>query len=236
MLGSLWGDSVSACQRFEAEGLARFVAGEPPDPHLESCPSCQAALASYQRVAAALAQDVEAPRQGWEANVWAKLAEPASARPGVPWPILLGLAGALAALAVVFVRTGGPETLALSAQVERGQRPLVRGGVPKAGELQSAAPGDVLHLLAKVPRRKLSDLRVYRGSNELVFSCANNPACTHSEDGLEARVPLERLGSYRILLLAADNALPAPSGNLDADYAAALRAGTATESAPVEVL
>jgi hypothetical protein len=235
VLGSLWSNAVSPCDRFEGEGLARFVAGEPPDPHLDSCPDCQAALASYKRVAAALAQALEAPPRGWEAKVWAKLPE-ASVRPRVPWPIVLGLGATLAALAVVFVRTGGPETLALTAQLERGQRPLVRGSAPKAGEVQSAAPGDVLHLVAKVPRRKLGDLRVYRGTEELVFQCATSAACTHFQDGLEARVPLLRLGSYRVLLIAADSALPAASGNLDADYAAALRAGTATESSSIEVL
>lgn len=235
MLGSLWGDAVSRCDRFEVEGLARFAAGEPPDAHLETCQDCQAALASYKRLASALALDAAAPPKGWEANVWAKLPA-ASPRQRVPWPILLGLGASLAALAVFFFRTGGPETLGLTTQVERAQRVAVRASAPKAGEVQSAAPGDVLHLVAKVPRRKHSDLRVYRGAEELVFQCATNTACIHSADGLEARVPLERLGSYRVLLLAADGALPAASGNLDADYAAGLHAGTATESSPIEVL
>ena len=100
----------------------------------------------------------------------------------------------------------------------------------------SAAPGDVLYLVAKVPRGKLGDLRVYRGTNELVFHCARSPACVRSKDGLEARVTLDRAGTYRTLLIAADGELPAPSGDLDADYAEAMRSGKATESLPVEVL
>jgi hypothetical protein len=48
-------------------------------------------------------------------------------------------------------------------------------------------------------------------------------------------VTLDRAGTYRTVALAAD-ALPAATGHLDADYAAARRAGPATESAPIEVL
>jgi hypothetical protein len=230
---------MTSCQRFEGEGLNRFVAGEPLDAHVEGCPDCQAALAGYQKVAAALRQanDVYVPPGDWEAKVWSRLAKQKAPRPGLRWAALVGLGATFAALAAFFVSSGlGPDALSLTSQVERGSGPLVRGGAVKPGEVQSAAPGDVLHLVAAVPRGKLGDLRVYRGTNELVFQCAKSAACIHSKDGLEARVTLDRVGTYRILLLAADKALPPASGGLDADYAEALRAGAATESPPIDVL
>ena len=229
---------MTSCHRFETEGLPRFVAGAPLDTHAQSCPDCQAALASYQKVADALHQAKEAfaPPGDWEAKVWSRIANQRAARPPARWA-LLGLGAAFAALAIFFVSSvGGPDALALTSQVERSTGPRVRGGAGRPGEVVSAAPGDVLYLVAKVPRGKLGDLRVYRGTNELVFHCARSPACVRSKDGLEARVTLDRAGTYRTLLIAADGELPAPSGDLDADYAEAMRSGKATESLPVEVL
>ena len=207
---------MTSCHRFETEGLPRFVAGAPLDTHAQSCPDCQAALASYQKVADALHQAKEAfaPPGDWEAKVWSRIANQRAARPPARWA-LLGLGAAFAALAIFFVSSvGGPDALALTSQVERSTGPRVRGGA----------------------RGKLGDLRVYRGTNELVFHCARSPACVRSKDGLEARVTLDRAGTYRTLLIAADGELPAPSGDLDADYAEAMRSGKATESLPVEVL
>jgi hypothetical protein len=229
---------MTSCHRFESEGLSRFVAGEPLDTHAQSCPDCQAALTSYQKVAEALrqAKDAYAPSGDWEAKVWARIANQRAARPRARWA-LLGLGAAFAALTLFFVSSvGGPDALALTSQVERNAGPRVRGEAGRPEAVVSAAPGDVLHLVAKVPRGKLGDLRVYRGTSELVFQCAKSPACVHSRDGLEARVTLERAGTYRMLLMAADKELPAATSDLDTDYAAALRSGTAKESAPIEVL
>jgi hypothetical protein len=234
---------MTPCQRFESEGLPRFVAGEPLDAHVESCQDCQVSFASYQKVAAALrqAKDAYVPTGDWEAKVWSRIANAqgarSAARSAARWPALLGLGGALGTVAIFFaLTTGGPDTLALTSQVESGPGPRVRGRATGPGDVKSAAPGDVLHLSGKVPRGKLGDLRVYRGTKELVFQCAKSPACVHSKDGLEARVTLDRAGTYRTLLIAADTELPAARGDLDTDYAAALRAGKATESPPVEVL
>jgi hypothetical protein len=229
---------MTSCHRFESEGLPRFVAGEPLDAHAEGCPDCQAALASYRKVAAALrgAKDAYVPPGDWEAKVWSRIASAQAPRSSARWVAFLGLGTALATLAVFFVTSvGGPDALGLTLQVERGTGPRVRGRAGRPGEV-SAAPGDVLYLVAKVPRGKLGELRVYRGTNELVFQCTKSPACVRTKDGLEARVTLKQVGSYRTLLIAADKELPAASGDLDADYAAAMRSGKATESPPVDVL
>jgi hypothetical protein len=229
---------MNVCDRFENEGLEHFVAGEPPDAHLESCPDCRTARASYQALASALAKagEAEVPDGAWEAKVWARIQQQGVRRR--PWAILIGLGAAAAALALFFVNSaGGPEVLAFATvQVERGPGAPVRGGTARPGEAQSAAPGDMLHLVAKVPRGKVADLRVYRGADELVFQCATTTACIRTRDTLEARVKLDRAGTYRSVALAADKQLPEATGNLDADTAAGMRAGSASESPPVEVL
>ena len=228
---------MTPCDRFERENLVRFVAGEPLDAHVESCGECRAALDNYRNVAAALrqAQDGYPAPRDWEAKVWSKLPGERARRPRAPWALVLGLSAALAALVALFLNVAaGPDTLALSQSVERGPGAIVRGTATK-GEAQSAAPGDVLHLVARVPRGKLGDVRLYRGT-ELVFQCATSPRCIRSRDGLEARVTLDRAGTYRSLAIAADKALPEASGNLDDDYAQALRSGAAQESRPLEVL
>jgi hypothetical protein len=229
---------MSVCDRFEKEGLERFVAGEPPDAHVESCPDCRSARASYQALATALAKagEAEVPDGAWEAKVWARIQQQGVRRR--PWAILVGLGAAAAALAVFFVQSaGGPEVLAFSTvQVERGPGAPVRGGPSRPGDVQSAAPGDVLHLVAKVPRGKVADLRVYRGTDELVFQCATTTACIRTGDTLEARVKLDRAGTYRSVAFAADRQLPAATGHLDADTAAGMRAGSASESPPIDVL
>jgi len=228
---------MTSCQRFEQEGLVRFVAGEPLDAHFDSCRDCQTARASYAALASALkdARDSYSPAGNWEAKVWARIQRGQDARRPRPWAAFAALGASAAALAVFFLTSsfGGPETLELATvQVERGSGATVRasrGGV-------SAAPGDVLHLVAKVPRGKLGDLRVYRGADEMVFACAKSASCVHSRDGLEARVTLDKPGIYRSIAIAADRELPVATGKLDTDYAAAMHAGSAKESPPVEVL
>ena len=222
---------MTTCDRFESEGLVRFVAGEPLDSHAQGCTDCQAALESYKKVAAALQQagDAYSPAGDWEPKVWAKVATARAARPRTPWAVVLGIGATVAALGVLFLNfAGGPDSLSLTTQtLEHGAGAMVRG---------TAAPGDVLHLVAQVPRGKLGDLRVYRGTGELVFQCATSPLCIRSRDRLEAKVTLDRAGIYRVLLIGADKVLPVATGSVDADYAAAIRSGGAQESPPIEVL
>ena len=236
MPGSLGSDALTACDRFESEGLARFVAGEPLEPHFETCADCRAARASYEAVALALQQAREAydPPGDWEAKVWARIqSERAPQRSR--WAALLGAAATAAAVAVFFVSSmGGPDKLRLTDSFERGSSLVVRGGGSRGGDVRSAAPGDVWHLVVQVPRGKVGGLRVYRGTNELVFQC-DKSSCSGSKDALEARVTLGRAGTYRAIIIAADKELPAASGTLDADYAAARRAGSAEQSLPIPV-
>jgi hypothetical protein len=230
---------MTACDRFESEGLTRFVAGEPLDAHFENCADCRAARASYQAVALALeqAREAYAPPGDWEAKVWAKIQRKEGARQRPRWPALLGFGATVAAAALVFVTSaGGPAALVVAANdIAPGSGQVVRAVASARGDVRAASPGNVWHISMKAPRGKARELRVYRGTNELVFQCTTSAACAHSKDGLEAWVPLDRVGTYRYVAIAADKAVPPATGNLDTDYAAALRSGTATESsAPSE--
>lgn len=227
---------MTACNRFETEGLERFVAGEPLDAHFESCPDCRSAVSSYRAVIRTLgaAGRMYEPPGNWEARVFARIQRRRPARRR----FFLGLAAALpvAAAAVFVLRSaGGVDALELDLSVSRGGGPAVRSAPSGGGTVLSAAPGDVLHLVARLPRGKHGDLRLYRGDT-LVFQCRGSPKCVVSRDGLSADVPLERAGTYRTLVLASEQDVPQASGTLDADYAAALRAGEARQSPPIEVL
>jgi hypothetical protein len=229
---------MTDCQRFESEALSRFVADEPLDAHFDTCPDCRAARSAYEAMAAALkqARDEYSPPGDWEAKVWARIRRAEDGRTRLRWPAFLG-AGAVAAVLAVLVANplGGPDSLALvTNQLEHGTGAAVRASAQ--GDVPSGAPGAVLHLVVDVPRGKVGDVRVYRGANELVFQCATQPGCTHTRRGLEAHVRLDKTGTYRTLAIAADKELPAATGNLDTDYAAAMHTGAAKESAPLEVL
>ncbi len=230
---------MSTCDRFENDGLVRFVAGEPLDAHIEACSDCRTARANYEALASALGKAREAYETpgAWEAQVWARIARQEGVRRR-PWAVFAGVGSAVAALAVLFISSaGGPPTLELATvEVERGSGAVVRGAASRSGEVKSAAPGDVLHLVAKVPRGKVGDLRVYRGADELVFQCATSSACIRTRDTLETRVKLDRAGTYRSVAFAADKTLPEATGNLDADTAAGIRAGSASDSPPIDVL
>jgi len=71
---------------------------------------------------------------------------------------------------------------------------------------------------------------------ETVAKVETDPCAEATVAYAEARVTLDRVGTYRTLLIAADKGLPAATGNLDTDHAAAISAGAAQESAPIEVL
>jgi hypothetical protein len=235
---------MSVCDRFETEGLSHFLAGEPLDAHFQTCADCRAVQSSYQTIVAALghARTAYAPPGAWEARVWAQIRndEAGHTQAAGRWAFLRWGAGAIAVAAVaVFVvqSSGGPSSLELATTLAHGDGPVVRGGPSVGGPVLSAPPGTVLELSAKIPRKnKVSDLRVYRGSNELIFQCATSPACSRSRDGIEAKVTLDKPGTYRTVVLVSEGVLPPATGDLDADYAAALRAGAARESPPIEVL
>jgi hypothetical protein len=217
---------MSACDRFEEEGLLRLEQGLPLDEHFATCSDCLAARAAYERLRgeiAAAGQEIEPP-PGWQAGVWAAIEERRSARrrPRFGW-LLLPAAAAAIVLAFVLLRRPEPPPaqLALAVEVEAGPGAVRRGA--------EAHPGDRLRLRASTAGASHAELRVYRNDRALVLRCSTEPPCRRRGDVLEAAFPLPAAGSYQPLLVTSGRPLPGTgAGGLDADVAAALGAGART--------
>lgn len=168
-----------------------------------------------QRIEAALARlgaEYEPPL-GWQARVLAAT-QPAARR---PWWAYAMPAAAVAATALCVVQfRQAPPVLALG--VEIAHRVAVRG--------QEARVGDVVRLTVSGGDGERA-LWVYRDEQRLVIRCPGDPACAMTDAGIAVALELGDVGNYAIVALAADAALPVPTGSYDDDTAAARRAGIA---------
>lgn len=214
---------MSACQRFEREGLRQLERGTRLDDHFRSCPDCRAAWAAHSRLRRRIADlggGVEPPA-GWQRRVWARIAQ-GERRPSRRGWLRLGLPAGLAAAAALLlfavVRPGpGPSPASLQVSIEAG------GGEPRRGA--EGHPGDRLVVRAVTGGAPHAELRIYRHDSDLVTLCSSRPPCRREGDEILLDLPLESIGSYQTLLLLADRPLPKPSSGLDADAGAALDAG-----------
>ena len=222
---------MSACRRFEDEGLLRLKQGLPLDDHFATCPDCLAARAAYERLEkeiAAAGEGIEPPL-GWQTRLWAAVEEKKSARRGLRgWWLLLPAAAALV-LAVLLLWPSAPPAarLALAVAVESGTGSVRRGA--------EAHPGDRLHLRAATGNAEFAELRVYRNNRVLVLRCSTAPPCQWGRGTLEAAFPLPAIGTYQTLLMTSERplpALPADSAGLDADVGKALDAGAQATLGP----
>lgn len=222
---------MSACDRFESEGLLRLEQGLPLDDHFETCPDCLAARRAHERLmgeVAAVGSDLEPPPQ-WKARVWEAIEEEPSRKRRLLWgafagtPRWLAPVGALAALVFVSaVWLAWPASeVSLSFDVVSAQGAVRRG--------DDVHPGDVLELRAATGDRRYAELRVYFNDNEIALRCSTEAPCTRDGNALEATFVLSSLGAYRPVLFISDNPLPAPFGGLDQDVGAALEAGAGYE-------
>ena len=224
---------MSACRRFEEEGLVRLEQGLPLDEHFATCPDCLAERAAYERLRgkiAAARKGLEPPL-GWQAELWAAIeVQKAARRRPRGWWLLVPAAAAvlLAVLLVLWLPVPSPARLALAVEVESGTGTVRRG--------TEAHPGDRLHLQASIGEAEHAELRVYRNERTLVFRCSTEPPCRRGKGTLEAELLLPSIGSYQSLLVTSDRSLPEAGAGLDADVTKALDAGAqATLGAEVDV-
>lgn len=228
---------MSACRRFEEEGLARIEQGLPLDDHFATCPDCLAEREVYDRLRGAIASagDGIEPPPGWQAGVWAAIEERKSARRRLRgWWFLVPAAAAaillVALAAVLLLRTPAPPSarLALAVELEAGSGPVRRG--------TEAHPGDRLHLRASTGEAVHAELRVYRNDRALVLRCSTEPPCRRRQGTLEATFLLPSIGSYQPLLVTSGQTLPEAGAGLDADVATAIETGAqATMGTEIEV-
>lgn len=212
---------MSACRRFEEEGLVRLEQGLPLDDHFETCADCLAERAFYERLRQDIAMAGEGiePPPGWEAELWAAVEQRKAARRRLWGWWLLVPAAAAVLIAVLLLRpvSPPPDRLALAVEVETGTGTVRRG--------DEAHPGDRLLLRASTGEAPHAELRVYRNERALVLRCSTEPPCRRRQGVLEAEILLPSIGTYQSLLLTSDRPLPETDAGLDPDVAAALQAG-----------
>jgi hypothetical protein len=220
---------VSACTRFEDEGLWRLERGEHLDDHYATCADCARAREAYDRLRQALGESGRSvePGAGWQDRVRARLGE--RRRLSYSRPVIAAAALATAAALVVVLRplvTTRLPTLApyLGARVESNLGEVRRG--------LSAQEGDRLLLTGTIDGSRLAELRVYADDRRLVLRCSTEEPCRRVGARLDAAVVLRRRGTYQPVLLTADHALPAPADDFDRDMETALNAGAQVALGP----
>ncbi|MEZ4363178.1 MAG: hypothetical protein R3B48_23590 [Kofleriaceae bacterium] len=170
------------------------------------------AIARIERALAELGAEL-APPAGWEARVLA------ARRPRRTFAWLRWAAPALAVAAAIalwlLLRAPPPTAPTLALEVAR------------SGSQMRAAPeevqlGDTVRLTARGGRRRALWL-FHEG--ELLASCPGAPPCRVVEDHVELTWLTKNLGSYAVIAVYGEADPPKPSGALDADLAAARRAG-----------
>ncbi len=226
-----------ACERFETEGLLALERDEPLEPHFETCADCLEARAAYARLAEQLTETGRTwtPPADWEARVFARVAQTASAPRRSVWRWLMPALGLASAVVVGLVLTrSGPSGSASGAPVvelgvERGTQQM-RGDAPR--------PGDTLVLKARVENGETAAVRVYRNDRTLVFACHDEPGCerTRGDEREEVlvRVPLAAPGEYRALVVVGFEgpAIDPPLAILDQEFERVRKLGRHVQTPP----
>jgi hypothetical protein len=217
---------MTACDRFEEEGLLRLEQGLDLDAHFAGCPDCLAARQAYERLQAEvrLLDGDEAPAEGWEGGVWRRIHNQPAARPPLPrWWLALPAAACLA-LAVFLLRPPpAGRGLELAVHTEHATGEARRGGDPR--------PGDSISIQATLPPARHAEVRVYRNESQAVCEAQ----ARHDSPRpvvLQLTCRLEAAGSYQVLALEADQPLPATVGSPDRDAGAALAMGGQVKLGP----
>jgi hypothetical protein len=224
---------TAACDRFEREALLLLEEGRVLPPHFATCPDCQKARGTYERLVKALSPPGLAPnREEFEAGVWAKIAAGEGRGSATPrarhW-------GRIAAAAVVVLGSAAlltwrglakrtPEMLAM--RLEAAPRPgAERRGLPTPADEGAVylQPGDELVFDASTGGAAHAEVRVYREDRQLALRCP--PGCAREGDRLKGRVTLPAPGRYQAYVVASDKALPEPAPTLAEDTEGLLREG-----------
>jgi len=217
---------VTACRRFEADGLLALEQGRPLDEHFHACGECRAALAAHQGLRRELSSlEPLEPPAGWEERVWARLDRSAPAAATRPWRTWAAAGLATAALVLVLVRPLAPpasSSAGLVLQVEdgTGRRGPAPAGLRPVESLTGPLPlGSRLVVDVSTGRAGFAELRVYRNDVDLLLQ-TSLAAGRGGTSPTRVALLLDAVGRYRAVLLLSRRELPAPAGSVDADVAA----------------
>ncbi len=214
---------MSACERFETDGVALLAAGKPLVGHFAECRDCRDARVAYAALIGILGahQANVQPPPGWQDTVWRTLRERGSLAESVGRSRRLWLPAVLAAvlgLMVLVPRLFMPiEAPTMKVALERGE--------VRYRAVEVAVPGDRLTIEATARRGTKVEVRVYRNEGELVARCPGAGDCDVTKERVRLVVPLDGVGIYQPVLLYGTDPLPPPESGLDADCGAALAAG-----------
>jgi hypothetical protein len=216
---------MSACRRFEEEGLLRLEEGLPLDDHFRSCPDCSNARSAYDRLRRDIASlgPFDAPA-GWDTRLRSRIARLSSAGKPSPWWLAAGAATAATILAVVVI----PALLRMAAAPVLRQEILPASEPAQRGQVASGAPvlpGSRWLLTAETGGAPHAELRVYRNT-DLIVQVTRASSGARADERLRALVLLDAIGRYQAALFTSRKPIPAPSGALDADFSTARAAGT----------
>jgi hypothetical protein len=154
------------------------------------------------------------PPAGWQDRVKAAIKQPRASRRRWWW--LAVPAVAFAALLVLWLRPRGQ--FELDVTIETAAREPLRG--------DTATIGDTVHVSASGPATERA-VWIYH-DDHLVLACPSAPACHRDGETLLIDYRFEAIGDVEIIALTSNRPIPAPTGSLDGDVAAAINAG-ATE-------
>jgi hypothetical protein len=213
------------CTRFEREGLPTLLRGQQLDEHFQTCADCSAQRSLYARLEEDLATfgADDRPPTNYQAKIWARISQNRTiARPWYRrWWWLALPAPVLALIALLLPWQRDPDH-----QDRPGVRyTIARQAGARAVRTMTAAPGSELLIHATKGGARVAELRVYRGNDELVLHCVDEPPCERHDNELSARMELPGRGDYHVLLLTSSRPVPAPVPALATDIAAAERAG-----------
>jgi hypothetical protein len=192
------------------------------------------------------------PRPGWQAGVFARIAEREASRepaeagrkpPAAPprkslvkrlldrWTIALPTAAAFAAVTLLALWPRTPLAPALALAIHTTHRhdtqPTLAAGV------EHYDVGDTIEAVARGggPARALW---IYRNDRDLVLVCPGDERCQATDSQLSASFTIPLTGNYHVLAMTAQAPIPAPNGTYATDLATAQQAGAQEQSFPVD--
>jgi hypothetical protein len=159
------------------------------------------------------------PREGWKERTVVAVAEHQRRyERTLALAIAAGMTFAVIGVLVYVVsqRTTAPQ-VALHQEIVAGGTVKFRG--------EAAQPGDVLLVRAETAGQRYAEIRIYR--DDRLWTRIPSDGARQNE--ISARVVLDGLGSFQVLLITSNVPLPPTSSNLDEDAGSALRAGANIE-------
>jgi len=192
------------------------------DAHVEQCEDCRARLSGYRQIAGLIATATTAHRApaDWKQRTLARVRAARRARRRRAAMLSMMGAAATAAAIVVVVRLYPPT------DPERAGPRLTMAIVDPGGWRGDAHPGEIVRARAEPAGEPSFEIRVYRGSRDLVVRCpdAGPPVCAEPDRSLLVwTVP--SVATYQVVFLVSQRPIAAPRGTFNEDIAVAIAGG-----------